>query len=94
MKDSSLKINSLLLNSSFSHKNVLQNDLNALSKLVIQDPVLCQKTKTKKLNILYILYGETLDLQCQRLQVATVTPKRFNGKFAVIFDYPIEHFML
>ena len=38
LKDSSLEINSLALNKCFSYRNVFQNGVNALSKIVI---VLC-----------------------------------------------------
>ena len=45
MKDGSLKINSLALNNCFSHKNVFQNGVNALSKMVLKTPVFCQKAQ-------------------------------------------------
>ena len=49
LKDTSLKINSLALNNNFfSHRNGLQNGVNALPKTVFKDPVFCQKKKKKK----------------------------------------------
>ena len=81
LKDSILKVNSLpTVNNCFSCRNVLQNGVNALSKMVFKSSIFCQK-----LNILYILdhaiwfkfcvtntyqimYGEILAFQCQNLQ--------------------------
>ena len=45
LKDSSLKSNGLPLNNSLGYKNVLQNGVKALSKLVLKNPVCRQKTQ-------------------------------------------------
>ena len=44
-ENGSLEINSLALNNCFSYRNVFQNFVNALSKIVVENPVLCQKSQ-------------------------------------------------
>ena len=49
-KIGSVKVNNLLSNNCFSHRNVLQIGVNALSKMVLKDFGFCPKDQ-----ILYIL---------------------------------------
>ena len=83
LKDDSLQINSLAFNNCFSYRNVFQNGVNALSKMVFKNPLFCQKAQNFVYfepydfvqisracgpNTYQIMYGETLDLQCQHWQ--------------------------
>ena len=80
LKEGSLEINSLASNNCFSHRNVLQNGVNALSKVVLKTPVFCQKAPDFMQfgpynfvqislacgpNTYQIMYGKTFDFQCQ-----------------------------
>ena len=88
-KDSSLKIDLLPLNKSFSNKNVLQNGLNALSKFYLKKKIFVKKTQNFGLydlvyvlpacgpSIYQIMYGEALDLTVSAFP--TVARKSFNG---------------
>ena len=104
MKDISLKINSLPLNSCFSYRNVLQDGVNPLSKIVLKT-----RSFVKKFKILYILDHMTwfkfrqylvqirITYFMERLPVsafAMVAWKSLNGKFTAKTNFPIGHFML
>ena len=43
LKDDGLQINSLALKICFNYRNVFQNGVKALSKMVLKNPVFCQK---------------------------------------------------
>ena len=73
-------INSLALNKCFSYRKVFQNGVNALSKMVFETPIFCQKapdfvqfepynlvkiSQACGPNTYQIMYGETFDFQCQ-----------------------------
>ena len=45
LEDGSLEINNLALNNCFSYRNVFQNGSNALSKIVLENAVFCQKAQ-------------------------------------------------
>ena len=45
LKDGSLQINSIALNSCFSYRNVFQNGVKALSKKVLKNPMFVKKLK-------------------------------------------------
>ena len=45
LKDGGLQINSLALNNRFSNRNVFQNGVNALSKMVLKTPFFRQKAQ-------------------------------------------------
>ena len=45
LKDDSLSINSLALNNNFSYRNVFQNGVNSLSRMVITNPAFGQKAQ-------------------------------------------------
>ena len=45
LEDGSLEIISLALNNCFSYRNVFQNGVNALSKMVLNNPIFCQKAQ-------------------------------------------------
>merc|ERR1712240_255136 len=83
LKDGSLQINTLALNNCFSYRNIFQNGVNALSKMVLKKPGFCQKTQNFVYfgpydfvqispacgpNMYQIMYGETFNFQCQHLQ--------------------------
>ena len=83
VKDSSVTINSIPLNTSFSYRNVLQNGVNFLSKMVLKISGVCQNAQNFIYFGLYdlvqilpvcgtntyqIMYGETLDFKRQYLQ--------------------------
>ena len=55
LKDGRLTINSLPLNDCFSYRNILQNGVKPLSKMVLKFPVFC-----RKIQILYISDQSTL----------------------------------
>ena len=79
-KNGSLQINSLPSNNSFSDRNVLQNGINALSKMGFKELGFLSKSSNfvhfglydlvqispawYSPNTYQIMYGETLDLQC------------------------------
>ena len=45
LEDGILKIISVALNKIFSYKDVFQNGVNALSKMVLRTPTFCQKAQ-------------------------------------------------
>ena len=87
-------------------KNVLQNGVNSLSKMVLKNLGFCPKPQifvhfgpydlvqiwpVCGLNTYLIMFRETLEFQCQHLQC--VARKSFNGKFAAEIGFQIRHFM-
>ena len=70
-----LKINTLPSNNCFSHRNVLQNGVSALSKMVLKELGFLTKNSNFvhfrpydlvqfRQHVVQIMYEETLDLQC------------------------------
>ena len=85
VKYSILKINSLPLNNCFSFRNVLQNGVNSLSKMVLKNSIFCPIAQTfvhfRSYNLVQIsqvcgpntyqiMYRATWDFQCQYLQLS------------------------
>ena len=106
-KDGSLQINILALNNCFSHRNIFQNDVNALSKMFFKNPVCCQKAQNfvefGSYNFAQIspgggrniLYGSLWrDFRLPTSALATVAQKVSNGKFTAKIDFPIGYFIL
>ena len=98
-KDSNLKINNLPLNNSFSYRNVIQNSVNALSKMALKISFFLLKSS----NLCALLTIQFLPAcgpnvwRNFRLTVsafATAARKSFIGKYTVKTDFPKENFML
>ena len=105
LKDGSLEINSLALNNCFSYRNIFQNDVNALSKMVLKN--LFYLSKSSKFHIVWtIRFCSTFtSMWCKHFSrnvwkdfgfsisaLATVAGKSFNSKFTAKIDFPIRHF--
>ena len=107
LKGGSLQINSLALKNCFSYRNVFQNGVNALSKMVLKNPGFCQKNSkfcifrtirfcsnfTSMLSK-YVSNNVWRAFQLPMSALATVARKSFKGKFTAKIDFPIGHFML
>ena len=96
------------MKSNFSFRNVFQNGVNSLSKMVIKNPVFC----VKKLKIScslnhtsffpnftdiwnkHFLRNVWRDFRLSTSALATVPWKSFNGIFSAKIDFPIGHFIL
>ena len=105
LTDGSLEINSLALNNCFSFKNVFQNGANALSKMVLKNPVFVKRLKIScSLDIRFcsnftsMRYKHSLrnvwrDFRLLMSVLATVAGKSFNCKFTPKIYFPIGYFM-
>ena len=93
LKDDSLWINSIAWNNCISHRNVFQNGINALSKWWT---IFCQKahnfvyygpsdfvqvSQPCGANTYQIMYGETLDFQCQHQQYGDIKHEWMDGYY-------------
>ena len=107
MKVSTLKINISLLNNCFSSRNVLQNGINALSKMVLKNSVFCEKAQNfvpfctvrfgsnfGSMLSKYLANNVWREVRLSMSAFATVARKSYNGKFTAKIAFPIGHFNL
>ena len=102
----SLKISILPLNKCFSYRNVLQNGVNAMSKMVLKMALLLKSSNF--LSFRTVRFGSNFasmwskcvsnnvrrDFRLLVSVFATVARKTFNGKVTAKNDFPIGHFLL
>ena len=107
LKDDCLKDNSLPLNNCFSCRNLLQNDVNTLSKKCFKNSIFGQTAQFFKPFESYDLvqispacfpnmYQNNVwrDFRLPVSTSETVAWINFNSKFTAKIDFPTEHFML
>ena len=89
----------MALKNNFSSRNVFQKGVNSLSKMVINNPVFCQKSSKFRVawtirvcsnftGIWYKLFLRNIwrDFRLPMSALATVARKSFNGKFTAKFS--------
>ena len=69
LKDYCLQINGSSLNNNFSHKDVFQNDVNSLSKMVIKNPVFF--VKKLKISCIKMILDHTILFKFHQLMAHT-----------------------
>ena len=95
-------VNSYALENNFSYRNVFQNGVNSLSKMVIKNPAFVKKLQIYccldhtilSFSLAYGTNNVWRDFRLPMSALATVARKSFNGKFTAKIDFPIGHFML
>ena len=107
-KDGSLQINSLALNNCLSYRNVFQNGVNTLSKMVLKTRVFWSKSSSFRVvwttrfffsNFTSMWYKHFVRnvwryFRLPMSALARIARKSFNGEFTAKIDFPIGHFAL
>ena len=106
LKVGNLEIDSLILNNCFSYRNVFQNGVNTLSKMVFKTWFLSKSSTFREVwtirfcsNFTSMLYKHFVrnvmrDFRIAMSALARVAGKSFSDKFTAKIDFPIWYFML